>query len=263
VSVVPDQQDPTEATAGAAVPEKAGAEAAAAVARAGATAAAGGGDPADDEALLSVQRVERSRRLKLSVFLSVLIKPLAFLTPLITVPLFLRYLGTEGFGLFAAVGALAMWVGMANIGLNVGLVNLLTECSVTDDRVAARRYVSTLTVALAVLLALGTLIYTGIVLAVNWHRVFPVDDPMIGRQTAWAVWIAGAFTLLGMVSGIPQSIYAGYQETHRAVIWDGVAKIVTFLACLTVVWIPRSWGVIAVLIATSAGGAGGGGGGLF
>ena len=166
---------------------------------------------------------QRSQRLKLSILTSLLIKPLSFLIPIITVPLFLKYLGTEGFGLYNAVGALALWVGILNVGLNLGLINLLTECSIRDDRESARRYVSTLMLALAGMILIGTAIWTVIVLSVNWHAVFDAKDPAVARQTPLAVWTAGVAMLVGMMSGLPNSIYSGYQEIHRWNLWDGAA----------------------------------------
>src|SRR5215211_7980930 len=62
-------------------------------------------------------RAMRSRRLKQSIFSSVITRPISFLLPLITIPLFLKYLGTARYGLYESIGALAMYIGLTNAGL--------------------------------------------------------------------------------------------------------------------------------------------------
>jgi O-antigen/teichoic acid export membrane protein len=96
-------------------------------------------------------RAERGRRLRHAVATSIMIKPLAVVIPLITVPLFLGYLGKERYGLFESIGAIGAWLALSDVGLALGLVNRLPECYVSGDQKLARRYISTQAVALAMI----------------------------------------------------------------------------------------------------------------
>lgn len=192
-------------------------------------------------------RERRLRRLKLSIVSSLFIRPLALLIPIVTVPLFLRYLGVEGYGLYEAVGAIAMYLSITSLGLTGGLQNKLTDCDVSGDRELARRYVSSLWVAMLVMTAATIVLYSLLIPLVDWHWVLKLDQPR--PYLTWAVWVAGMVTMAGLVASMPNAIYGAYQEFHRANVWDGISKVSTILACVAVTFTP--WGLIGVLLAVS------------
>lgn len=194
-------------------------------------------------------RAIRIRRIKLAVLTSVLIRPLAVITPFITVPLFLHYLGVERYGLYETIGALALWFGLTDAGLAQGLQNRLQDCHVHGDRELAQRYTSSLVIALAGLIAVSMLLFAGVVWAVDWNKVFPTTDPRAAAEIPWAVAVAGGFTLLGSVSSISAYVYTAYQEQHKANLWDGAFKCAILLGCVAVVYTP--FGLVGVLVAVS------------
>jgi O-antigen/teichoic acid export membrane protein len=234
LSTIPNQIDPLDAAASS--PAEA------------TPVPAGGDDP------LHRHRLERSRRLKQSVFSSLLIKPLAVVVPIVTIPLFVTYLGSkERYGLYEAVGALALWLAMVNVGMNLGLINKLTDCHVSGDRERARLYVSTLTIAMGVILIVCGAIFTLITMMVNWVSVWDLREPLAQAEARPAMLVGGIITLVGIFSGIPAAIYAGYQEVHRYNYWDGASKIAVLIASAVLVWVPplRNWGVVGVLLAAA------------
>src|SRR5205085_5895082 len=171
------------------------------------------------------RRALRGQRLKLSIVTSLFVKPLAIVITLVTVPLFLRYLGVERFGLYESIGALAGWIALTDAGLGLGLVNRLTACHVSGDEALARRYVSSFFVALVALVLLSAALLTLVVPLVNWGAVFPAESALARRETPWAVWTAGILVLLGLAAGYPTAIYSAHQELHRYNLWAGAAKI--------------------------------------
>jgi O-antigen/teichoic acid export membrane protein len=90
-------------------------------------------------------------------------------------------------------------------------------------------------------------VMTAATVLVNWQKVFPAEDPVAVRETPWAFWVAGAAVFMGFIASIPTAVYAGYQETHRNNIWDGVAKFATLIASLAVV--RTSLGLVGVMVA--------------
>jgi O-antigen/teichoic acid export membrane protein len=199
-------------------------------------------------------RAHRSRRLRLSIFTSLLIKPLAFVIPIVTIPLFLRYLGsTERYGLYEAVGAVAMWLGMMNLGMGMGLVNQLTQCDVRGDRARARLYVSTLSWTMIGLFLIGVLGVVVATFAVDWVAVFNITERAARAEVRWSVLAAGVLTLVGLLTGTTSAVYMGYQELHRNNYWDGATKVSVLVACVALVYLPglRGLGVVGVLLAVS------------
>ena len=192
---------------------------------------------------------ERNRRLTSSVLASLLLKPLALLTPLVVVPLFSKYLGDQ-YGLFATIVSLSMLLAMSNAGLTLGLVNRLMDCHVNNDRDLARRYVSSLMLTLAGLVLIMIVVWTIVSATVSWGHVFKFKtiDPRALRAVPWVIWITGVSTLVGLLFSMPMSIYSAYQELTIAALWDGAAKIVTLIACIAIVY--TQWGMIGVALAT-------------
>jgi O-antigen/teichoic acid export membrane protein len=206
------------------------------------------------EADVISSRNERSRRIKQSILAAILTRPLGFVIPILTVPLFLTYLGSpERYGLYETVGALSMWLGMANFGMSLGLVNKLTDCDLRSDRSRAQRYVSTVVLAHVGVIALALVAISTLVAVIDWASVFNLTDASARREAGTAVWVGAALALLGLLFNIPSSIYAGYQEIHRYNYWDGGAKVATLVASVALVAIPAAgtWGVAGVLVAVS------------
>ena len=156
------------------------------------------------------------------------------------------------YGLFEAVGALVVFLGMTNLGLTLGLMNKLTDCYVSGDRDQARRYTASLTILLTAMLVVTMGLWSAIVPLVNWAKVFPIDDPVGIAERSWAIWVAGVCTLAGLITSLPAAVYSAYQEIHRANIWEGVAKVATLLACLLAAALHT--GVVGVLLAVSGAG---------
>ena len=195
------------------------------------------------------RRAARGRRLKLSILTSLLVKPLALVITAVSVPLFLRYLGEERYGLYESIGALAAWIALTDAGLGLGLINRLTECHVSGDDHLARRYVSSFSVALVVLVLAAAAVLTVAVPLVDWGAVFPAEGEVARRETPAAVWAAGFLVLLGLASSYPTAIYTAHQELHRNNLWDGAAKLATLGACVAVVFTP--FGLVGVVVAAT------------
>ena len=199
-------------------------------------------------------RTTRNTRLVWSVLTSLMTKPFAVVMPIITVRLFLRQLGTDRYGLYESIGSLAVWLGLTNAGMTLGLVNKLTDCHVSGDREMARRHVSSLAFLMLASTTVVLLLLTMIVPMVDWQRVFPSNSALGRAEVPYAVWTACAITVLGLLAGFPQAVYTGYQELHRNNLWDGVAKVLTLLACVGVVYFFRSAGLVVVIIAAAGSG---------
>lgn len=195
-------------------------------------------------------RRRRDRRLRQSVGSALLFKPLAVIVPLVTLPLFLAYLGPARYGLYESAGAIAIWLAMSNVGMGVGLINRLTECEVHGDRGLAGRYVSTLAFTLSGIAAAMIGVALVLIPMLPWSAWLKIADGQAATEATGAIQAACILTAVGVVAGMAGSIYTGYQESHRNIIWDGIAKTVTLAAAFLVVLAPH-WGTIGVLVATT------------
>src|SRR5262245_22841729 len=101
---------------------------------------------------------ERYRRVGLTFLATVAGRGAAAVASLVAVPVMLRYLGAERYGLWAAISSAGMALLFADLGIGNGLLSVLAEDAGRDDRKAAQGHVSSAFVALLlVALALGAL----------------------------------------------------------------------------------------------------------
>jgi O-antigen/teichoic acid export membrane protein len=196
------------------------------------------------------QRQRRETRLRQAVWASLVFKPLSVIVPIVTLPLFLTYLGPVRYGLYESAGAIAVWLAMSNVGMGVGLINRLTECDVAGDQRLAGRYVATLAITLGGIAVAVMAIAAVAVPMLPWATWLRIDDACAAAEATAAIGVACGFTGLGVLAGLAGSIYTGHQESHRSVAWDGVAKLATLAASFLVVLLP-SWGTVGVLTATT------------
>jgi O-antigen/teichoic acid export membrane protein len=191
---------------------------------------------------------ERGRRIVRAIAVAVVVKPMAVVVPVLTVPIFIAHVGVEGYGAYEAIASTVTWMGLANLGLGLSMVNGIISCSVSGDMQGARRIVSTVfftTVALALVgLALSLLA----ALAINWPRVLSVDGNVI-LGLGSAIVVAGAAGLLTNIGSVAGGVYAGEQRLDRHNLWDGLAKGATLAACLCVGFLPRRVDVLVAAIA--------------
>jgi O-antigen/teichoic acid export membrane protein len=191
---------------------------------------------------------ERNRRLIRSVITGVLIKPLAVAISFFSVPLFLKYLGPQRYGLYEAIVALSSWLALSNAGVTYGLINKLTDCNVSGDRLLARRYVSSMFFAFAALVGAAALLVTIATPLIHWQWFFPADDAATRAQVPWVVWATAIVTFASLLMTLPACAYAAYQEYDRYNCWDGASKLATLAACFAVVRTPLGLMGVAMAI---------------
>lgn len=201
-----------------------------------------------DIAPLDSFSAERGRRLFRAIFSGLLIRPLALIIPFISVPLFLKYLGNERYGLYEVVIGASAWLSLSNAGLTTGLVNRLTECEVSGDRQLARRYVSSLWFAMVALCLLFTLIATMVIPLVSWADVFKVQGRAGRSEIALVLWTTALITFIQSILGVPAAAYTAAQQIEKYNYWDGACKLSILLACFVVVHTPL--GLLGVALAT-------------
>jgi O-antigen/teichoic acid export membrane protein len=163
---------------------------------------------------------ERYRRAALTTVASGSAKGIAILTGLISVPLTVKYLGLERYGLWMTISSVIVMLGFADLGMGNGLLNAIAEANGRDDREAARRYVSS---GFFMLLGTATLVLSVFTLAyrfIPWPRVFNVASAVARREAGPAMVVFVVCFALNMPLGIVQRVQMGYQEGFVSYLWQ-------------------------------------------
>jgi O-antigen/teichoic acid export membrane protein len=177
---------------------------------------------------------ERYRRAALTTVTSMIARVLGIFTGLAWIRLSISYLGKEQYGLWMAVGSLAAWANLADLGLARGMQNHLSEANGKDDRELASRYVSTGLVALSAVAILFAILATPAVLFLPWASLLNVKDPALFGETRSVVAAVLACFLLQFPLSVVPTIYAAYQRGYVAAIFNILGSLLSLASLVAV-----------------------------
>ena len=181
-----------------------------------------GGEP--DLSSQASRAAERHRRVALSALSSSLAWATSVAAGLVIVPLVLHHLGSELYGVFATITAIAGLVGWADFGIGNGLTSEVADADGRSDRASVAQAVST---------AFFTLLLLSVALAVLLWAVYPfVPWPSIFNVSGAAANDVGAATaafvggiLLALPLGVVQRAEIGLQEMFVASGWQALGTL--------------------------------------
>jgi O-antigen/teichoic acid export membrane protein len=169
---------------------------------------------------------ERYRRVGITFLSTVAGRGAAAAATLIAVPVMLRYLGPERYGLWAAISSAGMALLFADLGIGNGLLSVLAEDAGRNDRPSARKHVSSAFAALTlVALALGAafaLLYP----LVPWSALLRASSGPAVRESGPAVAVFLACFLASMPLTIASRVRLARQEGFANTAWSAAGTFV-------------------------------------
>jgi O-antigen/teichoic acid export membrane protein len=158
-------------------------------------------------------RDARYRRIATAVLSGGAARVLSSLITLISLPLAVRYLGAERYGVWATIVSIAVWANLLDLGIGHTLTNFISRAYAhADQREAARA----LTNALSVTATAVTLAGCGFIAVwhrLDWNAVFNAGYAL-RQEVRWTVLIAALLVVLGLPLNLAAKVFAGYQELH-------------------------------------------------
>ena len=134
---------------------------------------------------------------------------------LLSLPLAVRYLGAERYGVWATITTTAVWINLLDLGIANTLTNHISHAyALRDEHAAARSFTNALflTGAMATLAGiLAILLFPHI----NWIRLLNVSPRVSAAEVRHTAAAAVTLTLLALPCNLVSKVLAGYQELHR------------------------------------------------
>ncbi len=147
---------------------------------------------------------------------SFLFKFLAIACSFITVPLMIKYLGNELYGIWATFLSLASWIVLFDVGIGNGLKNKISELLANNLIEDVKKYISTSYIVLG-FISFGLLVlFLVISNYVNWQIIFN-SSILSNNDFKNIVNIFFFFILLNFWLGLINQIFNGYQRTSLVV----------------------------------------------
>jgi O-antigen/teichoic acid export membrane protein len=191
---------------------------------------------------------ERYRRALLTTLASGVSRLTNILVLLISVPLTLKYLGTERYGLWMTISSVIAILGFSDLGISNGLLNGISKAHGTEDHELARQYVSS-----AFFFLTGVAFAMGVCFSIaysfiSWRSLFHISSPLALAEAGPAVATFVACFLLGIPISIVNRVQSGYQQGFVTNLWSAAGSIVALASVLLVIRLHGSlmWLVLAI-----------------
>lgn len=178
---------------------------------------------------------------------SVLFKAGAVLASFVSIPIMIRYLGVEQFGVWSTILSVMTWLVLFDLGIGNGLKNCVSQALAENNRVEASRYISagyTLIGGIAILLWFLSFFAT---YYVPWLRVFNTVA-VSEYEIRVAVQISLSCVLLNFWIGLVGAILGGFQKTSLVALGQLYTNIISlFFVCLAWAILDSSIVVLAIV----------------
>lgn len=177
----------------------------------------------------------RYRRIIAAVAAALVGKGSSLIVNLVSIPVLVRYLGAEQFGLWTTISTMAGMLIILDVGIASTVTNLISESYARDDRRAARHYFAT-----AFWISLGIVSFFGLLLwtfwgHINWAFLFRLQTPELASAVSVSMATAVGIFLLGIPIGLSARVFAGYQELHTANLFTAACSLLSLVALLLLV----------------------------
>jgi O-antigen/teichoic acid export membrane protein len=192
---------------------------------------------------------ERNRRAMLTGSVSTLARAVQIATSLVTVPLTLKYLGNERFGLWMTISSVLAMAAFADFGVGNGVLNTVAKAFGKDDMEGIRKAVSSGFAVLSTIAGLLILSFFSIYRFVNWANFFRVYSPQARSEAGPALAVFAICFALNISMDVVQRVQLGLQQGYRYGLWLMCGSIAGFIGVLTGIWFRVSLPVLVTAIA--------------
>jgi len=169
---------------------------------------------------------ERHRHIAWTTVTAAAAKGAALAAMLISVPLTLRYLGPERFGLWMTVAAVIAMLGFADFGLGNGIMNAVSHASGRNDYRSIHQSVSNGIIMLTSIGALILVIFLAAYPHIPWPAVFNVETGVAALESGPVVLILLICFIATLPLGATHKIQLGLQQGYWGNLWEAVGSVV-------------------------------------
>jgi O-antigen/teichoic acid export membrane protein len=177
----------------------------------------------------------RWTRASITAFATAGARGMSILTGLVSVPLTLRYLGTERYGVWMTISSAIVLLVFADFGLGSGVVNAVSEADGAGDRGAATVVVSSAFFMLLGVAAFVVVLFLALSLVVPWHIVFSVNSPEARAELLPTIAVIVSGFAISLPLGVVQRVQIGYQEGYRNSLWQMAGNLIGLCGILVAI----------------------------
>jgi O-antigen/teichoic acid export membrane protein len=170
-------------------------------------------------------------------------------TSLITIPLTLKYLGNERFGLWMTISSVLAMASFADFGVGNGVLNTVAKAFGKDDLDGVRKAVSSGFALLSSIAVVLLVSFFAIYPFVNWADFFRVVSPTARAEAGSALAVFATCFALNISMDVVQRVQLGLQQGYRFSLWQLCGSTMGFIGVLCGIWLHVPLPVLVIAIA--------------
>jgi O-antigen/teichoic acid export membrane protein len=178
----------------------------------------------------------RNRSLLFATATSGLAKIISVVLNFITIPIVVRVLGTDGYGLWTIITSIVSFLVFADLGLSNGLVTVISEANGKRDRNAAIQAVSTTFYVLLTLAAIASTLVVATAPHIPWASLLNLTHSRLAPEVKSAVVWFLVLEIALVPAMVSQKVQIGYQEMHWTNTWQILGSVLSFLGVMIAAW---------------------------
>lgn len=190
----------------------------------------------------------RDRSIRLAVLTSILSKGGTALLQLLAIPLAVRVMGREEFGLYTSVGLTLSTIVLLEVGVGPALAHGLSEARAKGDGEKARRLVSTALVLIVGLALIAGLILASVLALVPIPKLFGPEYAGMESLMRPALWMGLVLFLLIFILNLTDRLREGLLEVARTNAWGAAGNVLAAVSVAIGVWfVPEVWFLVLAI----------------
>jgi len=174
----------------------------------------------------------RGGRIAAAVSSGVVARALSSFIAFVSLPLAVRYLGPERYGVWATVTSTVIFLNLLDLGIAATLTNHIARSFALSDKHDAAKYTTNAIVLAMLVAALAAAVLSAIWPHIDWVSLFNVSGAIPRAEVSATVAAAVALVLLGLPASLTGRIFAGYQEVHRYNLITAAAAVANLLGLI-------------------------------
>ena len=183
------------------------------------------------------RRLERYRCAALTSMTLMFSRVVNIATGLLLIPITLQYLGADRFGLWMTISSFVAFMEFTDLGLGVGLQNLLIECNGRDDFQSPKNIIGNALLLMVSIFILLTMLGIYFLPFFDWSSIIKVTDPLIAGEILPAIQAGLIAFAFGLPMGLIQRVCDAYQKGYFGYFCLLIGRISGFLHVLLCAWL--------------------------
>ena len=160
---------------------------------------------------------------------SFIFKGLAIFASFLSIPLMIKYLGVEQYGVWSTLLSIVSWIILFDIGIGNGLRNKISEALAKENKQEAHKYISTAYTIIGTISVMLILIFLITSEYIPWQKVFNITS-ISNQELQSIVNITTIFLFLNFWISLINQVFNGFQKTSLVVFNQFLSNIFSLLA---------------------------------